>query len=323
MPSTKNCVTCHPDRIEPHGYFAEDHQSDIAAQSISGGYPGGITYGPIACNACHMTELFPEHQRGTSSSVSDGCGNCHPSPKDSLTPSWSKGCVQGGCHPPATPTAQHAAMATGHALPPADAACAAAGCHDQGDLGAIHADAPGECTVCHSTLTVPTEKIRENCHGQPHGDLSAAHTANEPGGMTWANTGAYAPCTQCHFLDIRDEHAKASSGALGCEACHAAGGPVSQLPAGGWNGQCSACHTSIHPEYDAEHIAYGQDCADCHGDPADARDFHYSCGVSPSDGATPNPEMLPCHVGPDYVPYPRLGAPYTNGYWCRTCHPEE
>ena len=43
VPTTKNCVTCHPDRVEPHGYFAEDHQSDIGSQTLSGGYPGGIT----------------------------------------------------------------------------------------------------------------------------------------------------------------------------------------------------------------------------------------------------------------------------------------
>ncbi len=323
VPTTTDCATCHPERLQPHGYEPADHRSDVGGTLLTGTYADGGTYS-FRCDACHLTELSPEHVRTTSSSKDAACGNCHPTLVDQLVPSWAKGCVQAGCHPSGSAdSSQHGKMAVGHTLAPANATCAAAGCHDGGDLAAVHKGTTGQCAACHSTSGVPTTHVCEDCHGQPHGDLDAAHTANETGGLTWPNTGAYAACTQCHYLDVRTEHAKGSSGSLGCQTCHADGGPVSTLPEGGWNGSCAACHASIHPDYDAEHIAYGQDCAGCHGDPADAREFHRTCGASPAGGWTPNTEVLPCHTGPDYVPTPRLGPPYTNGYWCRTCHPDE
>jgi hypothetical protein len=322
VPEVRDCVVCHPEKVEPHGYEPADHQSNVGANTISGSYPSGVTYGPVRCDVCHLTELFPEHQRPTASAAADSCAACHPAPVDTLVPDWALGCVEGGCHAVATPQEQHAGMAAAHAIPPESAACAAEGCHDQGDLGAVHAkDNPtGGCAYCHSTLSLPSTNQCVDCHGTPHGDLAAAHTADEPGGMTWANTGAYAPCTQCHHLDIRTEHAKTSSGSLGCDACHAPGGPVEDL-GGPWTGQCSACHTSIHPEYDAEHLAYGQDCNSCHGEPEDARDFHRGCNAVPGGGWTAGSAELACHPGPDYVPYPRL--PDSGAYWCRTCHPNE
>ncbi len=140
----------------------------------------------------------------------------------------------------------------------------------------------------------------------------------------WANTGAYAPCTQCHYLDIRQEHAKASSGSLGC----------SGVPCGRRAGVRPAERNLEQGVLRVPHLDPSRVRRRAHrlrpGLQRLPRRSRRRARLPPvlQRGArqrwhTPNTPTLGCHTGPDYVPYPRLGPPWTNGYWCRTCHPEE
>ena len=81
------CSACHA---------SNDHPSlHVSAVSST---PLGMT-GKV-CGDCHDASVQPEHTKPSSSSAGAGCSNCHPNPRNTLTPSWEQGCVQGGCHVP-------------------------------------------------------------------------------------------------------------------------------------------------------------------------------------------------------------------------------
>jgi hypothetical protein len=307
-----SCANCHADKVE-NGEVVQhggDHGSGIAALSLEGEYEPGAAYGPIACDACHLVDLLIEHARSSSSVAAGSCDACHPSPRDTFG-TWERGCIQGGCHL----LGEHLDMVTKHAAPEGYECLS---CHETTDVGRSHLAAElvvdGEtrssCLVCHMSTALPVSTACLDCH-DGHGDLSVAHAASEIGTVgPVQGASASAPCTLCHHMDLRDEHAKPVSGSLGCEACHYTGGPVSQL-GGSWDGSCAACHTTHHADYDAVHIIdTSSDCGLCHGSPFDNR-WHSSCSnVAPGRFGA----VYSCHVNPDTP---------AQVSWCRTCHPNE
>jgi ribosomal protein L37AE/L43A len=76
---TKDCVTCHPGRVEPHGYEVSDHVTSppSAYVWISNSHEG---VGPVGvqsdCIVCHNTELGPVHL--------NACPTCHPAPRNTF-----------------------------------------------------------------------------------------------------------------------------------------------------------------------------------------------------------------------------------------------
>lgn len=174
---------------------------------------------------------------------------------------------------------------------------------------------PLTCATCHSSTN---QRVRDAiaakqtdcaaCH-EVHGNLTALHTASETGALISPDLGASATCGDCHYVSITQEHAKATSGGLGCTACHGAGGPVSQITRP-WNKRCSACHAVMHAQYDQVHIVYGSSCRGCHGEPQDVRAHPTCSNIAPGRvGATGS-----CHANRDTLP---------TTVWCNTCHPNE
>ena len=151
-------------------------------------------------------------------------------------------------------------------------------------------------------------RVCTNCHGQPHGDLSAAHTASEPGGMTWANNGRLRRLHSVPLPRYPDEHAKASSGSLGCAACHAAGGPVQAAARAAGTGSVRRATArsirtttrSTSPTARTARVPRGS---------RGRTGLPSRLQRRPAAGRRRTRETLPCHAGPDYVPYPQLGPP--------------
>ncbi len=333
------CESCHVfDGTTGHPYIPSAHVSSVATSTISGTYPSGVGYGPIQCQACHVTELYPEHARTSSSAAAAGCGACHPSPRDTLSP-WGKTCAQAGCHAPGSGVGQHERMATRHTLPADDAKCTAAGCHDKGDLGAVHTNATTttagvtvtSCNVCHSTTGMPSTKICWDCHPEKvdangnvtsHGFDPVRHTATpSPATITIDGTawGPYA-CTDCHSVQLYTEHTKptSSSAASGCGACHPS--PRDTLTPSWDHTTCAqgGCHTAtstkpMHASVDTFHTRLSptnDQCAlsGCHT--SDLAGIH-SAATTTTAGVTYTGCRV-CHGA---------GVPVSQN--CLSCHPEK
>lgn len=124
-PATKDCATCHPQRVEPHGadpaahtaagpcVTSGCHSSDVTALHGTPGCASCHGQGKmltLTCASCHTGEQHPAANHvsnetcGTCHAVSNlvsihasNCATCHPSPRNSFD-SWSKTCEQSGCH---------------------------------------------------------------------------------------------------------------------------------------------------------------------------------------------------------------------------------
>jgi len=121
--ATAECATCHPERVEPHGFDPLKHTASDSAVSGSWPAPGdNATYNPpyafnADCSECHDLLLTDEHAKSTASSAGEGCSNCHPTPRDSFG-AWNQSCTQTGCHTLAGTA--HEASGTSHSMGTAD-----------------------------------------------------------------------------------------------------------------------------------------------------------------------------------------------------------
>ncbi len=205
MPSTKECATCHPDRLAPHGYDAALHES---------------TEGCLV--ACHTAELKPAHDAEVTAKTT-ACADCHTTLVPGLQPAgWSRACDD--CHPTVAPST-HLTPGGSHAGSDAftraytanfpvrgwygDSTYAfgctpspAAGqvvCHDVGNLATLHEELPDKgCPVCHNEDRTTRADANEclTCHGtgwydppyskgtvvKPGSDFSSAGTVTRVGG---------------------------------------------------------------------------------------------------------------------------------------------
>jgi hypothetical protein len=105
VPTTDSCADCHPDKLEPHGYDAEQHTADLVGVigfvpvwdaydgvDLQSGHGDSYfnlepIYMPEYCLDCHSADLAVLHP--------DGCVTCHPTPRDTfhrlgrqLLPGW-------------------------------------------------------------------------------------------------------------------------------------------------------------------------------------------------------------------------------------------
>lgn len=135
------CLNCHSllhNATLGSGYVEVFEGAHDSASTPSG---DGID---ASCGSCHTAALLPVH--------GDRCTTCHPGPYDTLTPSWSHGCQQGGCH-----TTYH-----------------------DGTFNA-HWDAYDNdpCTVCHPTYTWwPTITQCLNCHASAGSTVAPVTLSN-------------------------------------------------------------------------------------------------------------------------------------------------
>lgn len=171
---TKDCVTCHADRLEPHGYFPEDHTATATC-----------------VGSCHTvtnggTELKPVHD--SASGTSFACSRCHavivPSLSSEYPPGWDETCTD--CHVVRDlhPAANH----TGTDLAYQDASFFGSGCtssashtdqlycHDITNLADLHSRMSGDgCQACHGEGKTPAAECY-TCHKPGY-----ATTYNVPG----------------------------------------------------------------------------------------------------------------------------------------------
>ncbi len=118
VPSTNECLSCHPGRDEPHSYDvalhtpALDYYDDILVFDEHEGVAPTTRY--ERCSLCHQGDLAALH--------GGQCSTCHPSPVDEEPPGlplpWNKDCSTGACHP-----AYHDAADPGHTAVPSCEDC--------------------------------------------------------------------------------------------------------------------------------------------------------------------------------------------------------
>ena len=270
-PQTANCVTCHGDTTAIHADFAA-HTASPPAQTIT---ISGVQFGPVACADCHAVEVLTSHGAE--------CVTCHPTPKNTLTPSWNKGCVQGGCHSVGSSAPMHASIDASHATEVNG--CTLSGCHATKSLAALHSEATttvagderASCEICHATGVTPTSECSD-CHdtGNPHGDDAAKHEAQlGAGGIDMKmseheaaeGTDGYITedCSMCHYSSLLAQHADQ------CALCHSGANPAGAL-IGTWEQKCQqdACHPAYHTQESTDHfeVYWGssQSCSKCHDD---------------------------------------------------------
>lgn len=192
------------------------------------------------------------------------------------------------------------------------------------------------CTSCHTEVSCGschTTTVAHGAHGgytctssECHGNVDAGvsvptcaschpNAADETHGASHVAADGSAEgiaCSECHALDMVDEHARPTSSTTlaACTACH----PDPAADAMPWNGSCvtAGCHTvaSSAPMHAGASVAHQVDtanglCLDCHAG-TELGSIHADAVAT--DGAT---SCLVCHTG-------AAGEPATSD--CTVCH---
>jgi len=279
----KECSACHGTGHD----LPALHAASPASQTIS---IKGTDYGKHECVDCHTAlDLLTIH--------AGNCAACHTANVNTtLGGSWTKGCVQGGCHKVGTPLQMHRSIDTSHTLSsiPADfVACG--GCHTiTTDVAKIHGVVGGPgCAACHGGTKVPTLDCGAvGCHDT---DRHPAHPATVTSGTITINSVPYGnfSCTLCHTsMDLRTVVGHAS-----CATCHA--WPRNTIT-GAWDGTCSTagCHTATrtqHGQINGAHLitAWATGFSGCTGAGCHAGDND----IAKIHGVVGGPGCLACHGG--------------------------
>jgi len=232
------------------GYNTATHESAPLSQVVM---ISGASFGPVACADCHATDLGAEHGKTTSSSAASGCSTCHPTPRDTLTPSWDKSCAQGGCHTVGSSAPMHADIDATH-TPAAGQTCYVPGCHpaaETASLAETHRNASavlgGEtrtsCQVCHWN-GVPASGECASCHPDrvdgSHGSTGAHGFTTGADAVVDGDAGCTNSGSGCHGTDTLRDNFASYHPTTGCAdgACHTS--PSKATYAG--NGDCQTCH---------------------------------------------------------------------------------
>lgn len=291
----------------------------------------GATLG--ACKVCHENSArVPDITAKT-----PACTSCHTvaaihAAAPAKHSSTSTECAGAGCHAIADVTALHAAASTTVAgasytacrvchrpgLTLTTSACS--NCHPgHGDLTAKHtATVSSGCVACHETgdvRAVHTKLGCGACHANPAriGDIRTrtAECVSCHAGLNPADPNHYAAashaasesatCGTCHYLDVKAEHFKASSGPVSCVTCHET--KVDAFTSA-WAKTCAACHPTKHTLMSTKHASTTTACsgAACHNT-ADVADVHKRA----TGGGCPA-----CHTSRDSLPTTTA---------CAACHP--
>ncbi|HET6350964.1 MAG TPA: cytochrome c3 family protein [Coriobacteriia bacterium] len=340
---TRDCLSCHPERAQSHGYEAAAHAATPAAADIT---IAGETFAGMVCADCHKLELKPEHSRAGLSSTG-ACSECHAALVGELN-GWTKGCAQGGCHTAGSDKPMHGDADAAHARPASADSCAESGCHADVSVAALHKDKSqtvGEitrtsCQICHAEGVTGANDCT-TCHdmGSPHGPIAASHTAElsaQPISFGGRDYGTH-ECTECHASDsLLTLHANQ------CTTCHPA--PKDSLePA--WQKGCAqgGCHTAgtsapMHDGIVIVHAVTRNACSTvgCHyTDGTSVAALHAtastvvegqtrtSCQICHAPGVTPSTDCATCHdLGSPHVDttLAHSGAPV--GCTGASCHGE-
>ena len=329
------CGDCH----KTHNLPAL-HAASPASQTIT---IKGVDYGKQECATCHSSlDLRTLH--------ANNCTTCHSTPVDTtLGGSWTKGCVQGGCHTAGSTRPMHGTVDTSHTVttwPAKFGGCTTGSCHTGGaDVAKIHAPKLG-CATCHGGTKVPTLDCgAAGCHETTH-DLVGAHAASPASQTITINTVSYGEhgCSECHSpLDLRTLHGGDSS----CATCHTTS--VGTTLGGSWTKGCvqGGCHTAgstkpMHPTLTGSHLVTvwpanydGCTTGTCHTGGADVAKIHAPfLGCATCHGGTKVPTLscgtVGCHdkvhdldgahkASPESQTITINYAPY-DGHACSECH---
>ena len=206
FPATDVCQGCHTDKIDasgtvvPHAYDPVKHTSNVATASLIGTWPAapdnGELYNPnvpysynATCGPCHPDGVLGSlHASATATPLMQVCPTCHPSPRDTLSP-WNKTCVQGGCHPVNTPSAQHSNLTTAHAVATSTAEFTTGGC------GATWKNGSSAVYPCHYSDLVQEHNRLISGYAWISVSCVQCHTSTKFAGLNGSWNGT---CSQCH-----------------------------------------------------------------------------------------------------------------------------
>lgn len=228
------CASCHATAGTDY------HRATDAAHTFGAMAPGCVVAG------CHVSDSLPaEHERflGRYPGYTDTCALCHLN-ADSGRIDWATASADcSSCHE------IHGDIAQIHQAPSSQACVE---CHETADVRDLHPT----CQTCHNaTVDTSGTTACANCHTRTPLDTAhypaASHLAAETG------------CAGCHSMDMEDEHAKASSGPVGCVVCHET--KVDAFTSA-WDKKCAACHVAKHTAQAIKHVSTKTACAGsgCH-----------------------------------------------------------
>lgn len=137
VPSGGECMDCHSLVTGAHDEVshAASPPQDLVLIYAEGDHDDAMEWDGevlVDCSRCHTSNLKAAHAQL--------CARCHPSPADTLTPSWNGGCQQGGCH-------------TSY--------------HTESNIAHYPYDDPAYCTQCHSADWSVPQTMCSNCHAYP------------------------------------------------------------------------------------------------------------------------------------------------------------
>lgn len=304
------CGTCHdsPGRVADIASSSAECSSchSTAGTDFHRGLPTAHEWEemPGTCQSanCHQSTSLPETHEPFMDRFPDygsSCELCHQNADPGRIPAGATASCE-TCHGPIHPDMDHNAASSGECI----------SCHESGDALLLHADAAeGPCEVCHANPdrvpALPTSTECVNCHllspvEQEH-YAPQAHTSIDSSEYGYA-------CSTCHELDLGAEHARASSGSVGCVGCHEVA--VDTLGAV-WNRACDSCHSVRHAMLAQRHSSPSAECAGsgCHA-VSDVAALHATasvevdgseltaCRVCHGRGALPSSaECIGCHDG--------------------------
>lgn len=237
---TAECASCHATQgSDYHRLMTSGHTyADMSPTCISAG--------------CHAANTLPEAHEPYMSrypAYADTCALCHRN-ADPGRVDWDTATAAcSSCH------AVHGDLNVLHQAPDSSACV---DCHETADVRVIHAEDPEDsCAVCHDGSPLPASTKCINCHG----DLSPPDPAHY--GTTTHTAVQANGCSNCHFMEMKPEHAKPTAGPVGCVTCHEA--RVDAFTAA-WDKTCDACHATRHGDQNARHVSTRTTCrgAACH-----------------------------------------------------------
>jgi hypothetical protein len=295
-PRQHECTGCHDGSMDgvsdtvrltdpwPKGHYRESLHAAMGTdmKQVVRAAPGGKA--KAACGDCHSRDLRKAHTKvrpveGSEYGETIGCAECHNDKKsgalEQVKKDWKKHRCE-DCHGEKSQAPMHAAdVATAlEAEDPAGCGTTGAGCHENTDLHAMHADEPVTCSGradesepgCHDLGVeshVPTMTACGSGDGTCHRDYrndEYGHkndaSAHSPGndaqrGAVWrdALTGVESTCGSCHSTDLGVEHNRAHSPIAGdaCLGCHNKNETTVAAVKDSWPGRdsanaCAACH---------------------------------------------------------------------------------
>ncbi len=294
-----SCAQCHAN----HDLVAA-HAATPASQTI---VINGVGYGTHACADCHSSlDLRTLH--------AGNCALCHAAGvKAVLGGTWTRSCVQGGCHSPSSTKPMHGAADTSHTIttwPAKFGGCTTGSCHGGGaDLAKVHAAKLG-CATCHGGAKVPTLDCGAvACHAGL--DHAAKHALPSP--RVDGCTGS--ACHDGTNLGAIQFKGATSAKHAACATCHSSSDPNVSGAIASHDLRCATCHPTV--DHAAKHGLPSPRVDGCTGSAChngtNLTAIRFKGAVSAKHGA-----CATCHASKDTIV---IGAIASHDLRCATCHP--